>query len=40
MRPIAPIEVRSWDGRVLTKHDLHWALAEDVVYDREIRAAE
>lgn len=31
-RPIAPIEVRSWDGRVLTKHDLLWALAEDVDY--------
>lgn len=30
MRPIAPIEVRAWDGRVLTKTDLLWALPEDV----------
>ena len=37
MRPIAPIEVRAWDGRVLTKHDLLWALPEDV---EEARAAE
>jgi len=29
-RPIGPIEVRSWDGRVLTKRDLMWALPEDV----------
>ena len=29
-RPIGPIEVRSWDGRVLTKRDLLWALPEDV----------
>ena len=29
-RPIGPIEVRSWDGRALTKRDLLWALPEDV----------
>jgi DNA-binding HxlR family transcriptional regulator len=29
-RPIGPIEVRSWDGRVLTRRDLMWALPEDV----------
>ena len=40
MRPIGPIEVRAWDGRVLTKHDLLWALAEDVVHEPEMRAAE
>ena len=40
MRPIGPIEVRAWDGRVLTKHDLLWALAEDVVNEPEMRAAE
>ena len=40
MRPIAPIEVRAWDGRVLTKHDLLWALPENVNRDHEIRAAE
>lgn len=39
-RPIGPIEVRAWDGRVLTKHDLLWALAEDVVHEPEMRAAE
>jgi DNA-binding HxlR family transcriptional regulator len=33
MRPIAPIDVRAWDGRVLTKHDLLWALPEHVVHD-------
>jgi DNA-binding HxlR family transcriptional regulator len=37
-RPIAPIEVHAWDGRVLTKHDLLWSLPEDVVTD-EARAA-
>ncbi|MFM9828343.1 MAG: winged helix-turn-helix transcriptional regulator [Sphingomonas sp.] len=31
-RPIAPIDVRAWDGRVLTKMDLLWALPEDVNY--------
>lgn len=31
-RPIAPIEVRAWDGRVLTKLDLLWALPQDVNY--------
>lgn len=41
MRPIAPIEVRAWDGRVLTKPDLLWALPEDVNYDEQaLRAAE
>ena len=40
MRPIAPIDVRAWDGRVLTKHDLLWALPENVNRDHEIRAAE
>eukprot|EP01035_Chromulina_nebulosa_P051395 gene51395-biopygen36287 len=30
MRPVAPVAVTSWDGRVLTKHDMHWALREDV----------
>jgi DNA-binding HxlR family transcriptional regulator len=40
MRPIGPIEVRAWDGRVLTKKDLHWALAEDVIHEPEMRAAE
>ncbi|MGH6614747.1 winged helix-turn-helix transcriptional regulator [Sphingomonas sp.] len=41
MRPIAPIEVRAWDGRVLTKQDLLWALPEDVVTgDSEAQAAE
>jgi DNA-binding HxlR family transcriptional regulator len=40
MRPIGPIEVRAWDGRVLTKQDLHWALAEDVIHEPEMRAAE
>lgn len=32
-RPIAPIDVRAWDGRVLTKHDLLWALPEHVVHE-------
>jgi DNA-binding HxlR family transcriptional regulator len=41
MRPIAPIEVRAWDGRVLTKQDLLWALPEDVVTGApEAQAAE
>lgn len=42
-RPIGPIEVRSHDGRVLRKCDLHWALPEDVDWgDAEpaLRAAE
>jgi DNA-binding HxlR family transcriptional regulator len=29
MRPIGPIEVRAWDGRVLAWQDLLWALKED-----------
>ncbi len=37
-RPIAPIDVRAWDGRVLTKMDLLWALPEHVNYG-EIPAA-
>jgi hypothetical protein len=33
--------VRAWDGRVLTKPDLLWALPEDVNYDEQaLRAAE
>ena len=40
MRPIAPVDVRAWDGRLLTKHDLLWALPEDVNREHEIRAAE
>lgn len=40
-RPIAPIDVRAWDGRVLTKHELLWALPKDVNYgEPELRAAE
>jgi DNA-binding HxlR family transcriptional regulator len=35
MRPIAPIDVRAWDGRILTKQDLLWALPEDVVTDAQ-----
>ena len=41
MRPIAPIAVHAWDGRILTKHDLLWALPEDVRHDEPVaRAAE
>ena len=41
MRPIAPIDVRAWDGRVLTKHELLWALPEDGDYgENGLRAAE
>lgn len=32
-RPIRPIEVLAWDGRVLTKNDLLWSLPEDVARD-------
>ncbi|MDQ2877652.1 MAG: helix-turn-helix transcriptional regulator [Pseudomonadota bacterium] len=39
-RPIAPIAVRAWDGRVLTWHDLLWALPGDVAREPELRAAE
>lgn len=40
-RPIAQIEVRAWDGRVLTKGDLLWSLPENVVRDEPAsRAAE
>ncbi|MEO5866207.1 MAG: helix-turn-helix domain-containing protein [Sphingomonas sp.] len=38
-RPIAPIAVHAWDGRVLAKQDLLWALPEDVARDT-VRAAE
>jgi hypothetical protein len=37
-RPIRPIEVLAWDGRVLQKGDLIWSLPEDVVYDETPRA--
>ena len=40
MRPIAPIVVHAWDGRVLAKQDLLWALPEDVDYDGHAEAAE
>lgn len=41
MRPIAPIEVRAWDGRTLTKSQLLWAMPEDVVTeDPQAEAAE
>ena len=41
MRPIGQIDVRAHDGRVLTKHDLLWALPEDVHYGEDaLRAAE
>lgn len=39
MRPIAPITVRAWDDRVLTKHDLLWALPADVDYGKPERPA-
>ena len=39
-RAIQPIVVRAWDGRVLTKKDLHWALPEDVVGEPQAEAAE
>jgi hypothetical protein len=29
-RPIAPIDVRAWDGRELAKEALIWSLPEDV----------
>lgn len=34
-RPIQQVAVLSHDGRVLGKHDLHWALPGDVAYDSE-----
>ena len=41
MRPIAPVEVHAWDGRVLHKGDLIWSLPEHVARDvPEARAAE
>lgn len=39
-RPIALIEVRSWDDRVLRRHDMLWVLSEDVNHDEDVRAAE
>ncbi|MBY0304739.1 MAG: transcriptional regulator [Sphingomonas sp. 28-62-20] len=40
-RPIAQIDVRAWDGRVLTKQDLLWSLPEHVAGNPiDIRAAE
>jgi len=40
-RPVAPVAVTSWDGRVLTKHDLLWALPESVSQEEPAaRAAE
>ena len=39
-RAIRPITVNAWDGRPLTKSELHWALPEDVVQDIPAQAAE
>ena len=40
-RPIQPVSVLSHDGRVLSKHDLIWALPGDVARDPdEVAAAE
>ncbi|MEG3088838.1 winged helix-turn-helix transcriptional regulator [Sphingomonas sp. PB4P5] len=39
-RAIQPIRVHAWDGRPLSKSELHWALPEDVVRDRPAEAAE
>ena len=39
-REIRPIAVHAWDGRLLTKQELHWALPEDVVQDTPAKAAE
>ncbi|MBX9880743.1 MAG: helix-turn-helix transcriptional regulator [Sphingomonas sp.] len=38
-RPIRAVEVHGWDGRVLTKGDLLWALPEDVASDVPIAQA-
>ncbi|MEN2787720.1 winged helix-turn-helix transcriptional regulator [Sphingomonas qilianensis] len=32
-RAIRPITVTAWDGRPLSKSELHWALPQDVVQD-------
>ena len=40
MKPIAQIAVHAHDGRVLEKHDLLWALPEDVHREDELKAAE
>lgn len=40
-RPIEPVSVHAHDGRVLTKHDLIWALPGDVASDPDqMQAAE
>ncbi|GAA0735732.1 winged helix-turn-helix transcriptional regulator [Sphingomonas japonica] len=39
-KPISDVAVRAHDGRVLTKGDLVWALAEDVYPDSNAQAAE
>ena len=38
-QPIAPVDIRSHDGRVLGKHDLIWSLPEDVAADKQDAAA-
>ena len=38
-RPIQQVSVLSHDGRVLGKHDLHWALPSDVGYDGDVAQA-
>lgn len=40
MRPIGPIEVRAWDGRVLSLQDLLWALPEGVAPEPAATAAD
>lgn len=39
-RPIQQVAVLSHDGRVLGKHDIHWALPGDVAHDEAAEAAE
>ncbi len=41
-RPIAQVAVHAHDGRVLSKHDLLWALPESVAHEEEpeVKAAE
>jgi DNA-binding HxlR family transcriptional regulator len=39
-KPIAPVTVRSHDGRVLGKGDLLWSLPEDIAEEPEVKAAE
>ena len=38
-RPIQQVAVLSHDGRVLGKHDLHWALPGDVAADHDLAEA-